>query len=78
MLYPQETTEKWSKKYKISPVDGKCPSCGIDIRADIPFADKKLRGFISEDHGCGIEKCLINCVSTERDWLEKIVNNIEE
>jgi len=74
MLYPLESAHSWSNKYGIQTKEGKCPSCGVDIVADIPFADRGLRGFISEDHGCGIEKCLITfkCVSKEDKnfWLD--------
>lgn len=38
---------------------GKCPRCGIDIYANIPWIDGNLCGYKSEDHGCGPEVTLI-------------------
>ncbi len=59
MLFPQEAMDSWSEKYGLKISSGKCPACNRNIVADIPFADKSLRGFISGDHGCGIQYCLI-------------------
>lgn len=59
MIFPDWTTEEWAKKHKLSVETGTCPKCGIGIIADKPFADGKLRGFMSEDHGCGIERTLV-------------------
>ena len=77
MIYPIESTESWTNKYGIHPKDGTCPKCSQKIIADKPFADGSLRGFISEDHGCGIEYCLITCYDTKNkiwelvDWASK-------
>ena len=82
MIYPVVSTEEWSELYKVVPVEGKCPKCGIDIIADKPFADGRLRGFISEDHGCGIEKCLATFNVSANDFFDisevELLFNLDE
>jgi hypothetical protein len=69
-----EDSKTWSDKYGVDVKEGNCPKCGKYIIADAPFADKDLRGFISEDHGCGIEHCLLVFKSVDPNdkeyWLE--------
>lgn len=69
MLYPIEDTEIWAERYGIETCFGECSGCGISIIADNPFADGELRGFISTDHGCGIEKCLVTFTISVDEFL---------
>tara|TARA_R100001086_G_C11823325_1_gene254651 strand:- start:252 stop:497 length:246 start_codon:yes stop_codon:yes gene_type:complete len=53
MIRLVEDSADWGRKYNIAYYEGYCPKCHIDVIANIPFAEGTIRGFISEDHGCG-------------------------
>ena len=69
MIRILESPESWTEKYKIEPIEDSCPSCGLKRVANIPFADKKLRGFTSEDCKCG-QCSLITFIDLENSLLD--------
>lgn len=57
-----------SSKVKMSNIEtGKCPRCGIDIIANIPWIEGNLAGYKSKDHGCGEEVTLVVFYAPEND-----------
>lgn len=65
-----ESAESWTKKYGVETKEGVC-SCGKNIIANIPFAEGKLRGFVSKDHGCGFEKTLVVFKVSKEEFFGK-------
>lgn len=49
---------------------GTCPRCGIEIYANIPFIDGNLKGYKSQDHGCGPEVTMIVFCMTDKEREE--------
>lgn len=53
MIFPFVKKEIWAKIHKVEPEEFDCPKCNKKFPVDIPCAFKNMRGFISQDHGCG-------------------------
>jgi hypothetical protein len=80
MLKPvDQDIEEWSKRWKLEVTKDNCPKCGVERIANIPFAEGTLRGFVSEDHGCGLNKTLVTYINTKEDpKLLEIFDTITE
>ena len=66
MLYPQVDLQEWLEKYDLKTKEGICHKCGYFIIAEVPFAEAKMRGLVSRDHGCGEEALLYVFVNMEK------------
>lgn len=55
MIFPKVDPKSWAKLYDIEPRLVPCRGCGKVIPKTVPFADEKLRGLRTENHGCGDE-----------------------
>lgn len=77
MIFPIYQPSEWSELYKINTKSGTCLKCQKEIVADIPFADGQLRGFISEDHGCGMEYRLLTFRNVKDRVLEDLMAGVK-
>lgn len=67
MIYPDVSSDEWSKRHKIEITNEPCANCGKLRKANIPMADKGgIRGFVSEDCECG-----------QQSYMTFIVNDSE-
>jgi hypothetical protein len=55
MLFPDTSPIKWARLYDLRIETHECLKCGTPLTANIPFACKDWRGFVSAPHGCGRE-----------------------
>lgn len=67
MIRLVESNQSWGEKYGL-PTDQEtsCPKCGKLVKIDTPYATKDERGFISQDHGCGMGYRFKVCISKNK------------
>lgn len=68
MILPTTDAETWAKQYGLLIDERPCAKCQQLITATIPFAEGKIRGLRSEEHGCGEEYRLIVFRSMDKQF----------
>lgn len=66
MKIVKQDVHTWCQENNLKIKKGICPICHQPTVANIPFKDEDLNGLISQDHGCGLENCLIVFKSSSR------------